>query len=281
LTKCLQALSQLDFPRDQFEVIVVDDGSHIPLAPVIAMFADQLNLKLLRQANAGPAAARNYGAAQAAGTYLVFTDDDCAPHPQWLRSFAEQFADQSQCLLGGRTSNMLHNPYSAASQALIDILYEHFNQGGKAPTFFASNNMAMPRYLFQQVGGFSQAFPLSAGEDRDFCDQWLSHGLHMVYVPAAVILHAHQLTLHKFWRQHFNYGRGAVTYHRLREARGSGSFAIETNFHFNLRYWLIDPVRRTKAWYRWLMPALLVLSQVANLAGYLHQRRLATYPVEG
>lgn len=273
LAGCLRALCTLDFPRDQFEVIIVDDGSETPLDAVVAPFAEQVKLRLLRQSNAGPAAARNHGASQAAGTYLIFTDDDCAPHPQWLRGFADALAGHAECIVGGKTVNAQHNPFSAASQVLIDILYEHFNQSGKSPTFFTSNNMAMPHRLFQQVGGFSREFPLSAGEDRDFCDKWLHHGLAMVYVPSAVMFHTHRLNLRKFWKQHFNYGRGAVTFHRLRAARGSGTFAIEAGFHFNLRYWLVKPVRQTDAWYRWLMPALLVLSQIANLCGFMYERR--------
>jgi GT2 family glycosyltransferase len=133
--------------------------------------------------------------------------------------------------------------------------------------------MAMPRHLFARIGGFSTAFPLSAGEDRDFCDHWLHERLHMSYVPAAAVYHAHSLTLQKYFKQHFNYGRGAATYHQMRTKRGSGRFAIDSKFHLNARYWLIDPVLETRAWYRWLMPPLLVLSQVANLAGFFYERR--------
>jgi glycosyltransferase involved in cell wall biosynthesis len=273
LAQCLKALASQELPRERYEVIVVDDGGSAVLEPVIAAVSSRLNITLLRQDNAGPAAARNTGAAQARGHYLAFTDDDCAPQPGWLSAFAAQFEQTPDNLLGGKTINVLTgNPFSAASQYLIDMLYQHFNEQPGSATFFASNNMTMPRSIFHRLGGFNTSFPLSAGEDRDFCDHWLYQGQRMTYVPMARLDHAHMLTLRKFWKQHFNYGRGAVTYHRLRALRGSGSFKIDPGFHFNLRHWFIQPVRQTRQWYRWFMPLLLIFSQFANLSGFIYER---------
>ena len=84
LAACLQSLAQLDYPRDRFEAVVVDDGSQPSLAPVVEAARGPLEVRFLRQKNAGPATARNTGAAQARGRFLAFTDDDCAPSPDWL-----------------------------------------------------------------------------------------------------------------------------------------------------------------------------------------------------
>ena len=117
LANCLAAIAQLDYPRDRFEVIVVDDGSDASLEPVVTPLQEQIDITLLRQKNAGPAAARNRGAAQARGQFLAFTDDDCQPTTNWLTQFAENFATAPQSLLGGKTINALvNNPYSTASQ---------------------------------------------------------------------------------------------------------------------------------------------------------------------
>ena len=108
---------------DHVEWLVVDDGSPQRLDAVVAPFQDRLDLTFLRQANAGPAAARNAGARRARGSYLTFTDDDCAPAPAWLRALATQFARTPDALVGGRTVNALHdNMYAEASQQLIDYL---------------------------------------------------------------------------------------------------------------------------------------------------------------
>jgi glycosyltransferase involved in cell wall biosynthesis len=54
LRRCLQSLAQLDYPRDAFEVVVVDDGSRQQLDDVVADFDQAIAVQLIRQANAGP-----------------------------------------------------------------------------------------------------------------------------------------------------------------------------------------------------------------------------------
>jgi GT2 family glycosyltransferase len=73
------------------------------------------------------------------------------------------------------------NPFSTASQLLIDYLYEYYNIDSPQSLFFASNNFAVARKLFNQVGQFDLNFPLAAGEDREFCDRWLFHGYSLYY----------------------------------------------------------------------------------------------------
>jgi glycosyltransferase involved in cell wall biosynthesis len=67
LAACLQALTGLDYARERFEVIVVDDGSKIPPKAAVESFRDHLQVTLLLQHHAGPAAARNAGATHARG----------------------------------------------------------------------------------------------------------------------------------------------------------------------------------------------------------------------
>lgn len=55
LAKCLEAISQLNYPCDRFEVIIVDDGSPISIEPVVQPFREQFNLTLMTQTNAGRA----------------------------------------------------------------------------------------------------------------------------------------------------------------------------------------------------------------------------------
>ncbi|WP_416670035.1 glycosyltransferase family 2 protein [Egbenema bharatensis] len=271
LQKCLEAISKLDYPSDRFEVIVVDDGSPSPMEPIAAPFQSSLNLTVIRQANSGPAKARNAGAAKAQGQYLAFTDDDCTPLPNWLTQLEAKFAITPDCLIGGQTLNALpHNLYSTASQILIDYLYDYFNLDAGRSSFFASNNFAMPTHRFHELGGFDTSFPLAAGEDREFCDRWLHHNYTMLYAPEVQIQHAHHLTLKSFWRQHFNYGRGAFCFHQIRSQRNQDQLKVEPfAFYSSL---LTYPFGRSSGQPALLLALLLFLSQLANVLGFFKER---------
>jgi len=268
LTHCLQSLEHLDYPRDRFEVIVVDDGSESPTETVVFSFSNRLDIKLITQPHSGPAIARNKGAAQANGEFLAFTDDDCMPAPEWLKILALRFDRNLDNMIGGRTVNVfLNNPYSAASDLLIRYLYSYYNAKSDQARFFASNNMTLSKDSFHQIGGFNMVFPRAGAEDREFCVRWLRHGFRMIYAPEALIYHAHRLTLHGFFRQHFNYGRGAFRYHQLCACHHLHHFRLEPlSFYVNM---LCYPWSKTRGRKKYLFLALIVLSQGANAIGFL------------
>lgn len=211
------------------------------------------------------------------GRFLTFTDDDCQPTPDWLATLGRAFEQAPQSMLGGRTINGLPaNPYSSASQLIVDVVYAHYNADAKKARFFTSNNMALSAELFKRIGGFDERFLILACEDRELCDRWLHHDLEMRYAPQAVIYHSHPLTLREFCKQHFTYGRGAAHYHRIRARRSSGSMRREMSFHFNLRNWLLQPLHRTERRHALLLMALLMVWQLANFAGFVFESLVST-----
>ncbi len=267
---CLAALAQLDYPNEQYEVIVVDDGSRTPLDATVAPFHSQMNVALIRQQNAGPAAARNTGVRQASGDYIAFTDDDCMPEAHWLKEFANALQASPDAMVGGRTINALpKNLYSSASQALIDYLYSYYS-GATQGVFFASNNIAMSKTHFLDIGGFDVSFPLAAAEDRNLCDCWQQAGYPMQYVPSATIQHAHALSLRSFWRQHFGYGRGAFCFHQVRSKRTEQPVKVEPlKFYADL---LTYPMKAGEVRSPLMVSSLFFLSQVATTAGFFWER---------
>lgn len=269
LDACLEALARLDYPRERFEVLVVDDGSARSPHDVIERFGGALDVRLLTQpSNAGPAAARNLGARRARGEFLAFTDDDCEPEPAWLRAFAKRFAEEPARVVGGRTVNALdRNPYSETSQLIIEVVYEHFNLDDDEARFFASNNFAVNAASFRDAGGFDEAFRTS--EDREFCARWRSRGLGLTYEPGAVVRHSHHLTLGSLWRQHFGYGRGALRFHRAREAAGDRPFKPDTDFYTKL---LRASLARAPTGKAARLTSLLLWSQLANAAGFFYEK---------
>ena len=270
LARCLEALADQDYAADRYEVIVVDDGSPEPAEGVVSRFADDGRFEVVRQPNAGPATARNTGAARARGALIFFTDDDCAPEPGWLRTLAEAHDACPEAALGGSTTNALdRNPYSAASQLLIDYLYGYFNADPEAARFVASNNFAVPAVGFHDAGGFANDFPLAAGEDRELCDRWVAQGRAMRFVPAARVDHYHGLSFRRFVRQHFGYGRGGYQFQVSRAERGSETRIEPLRFYSELLWY---PFTRLPLGRAAVTSALFFVTQVANAAGFFFER---------
>jgi GT2 family glycosyltransferase len=268
LAKCLQSVVELDYPHEHFEVIVVDDGSQMSLEDVVFSFRQFINITLLRQPNSGPATARNAGANQAKGKFLAFTDDDCKLEPKWLKTLAKGFVNSENMMIGGYTVNILiNNLYSIASQTLIDYLYKDYDYDTAKVKFFTSNNFALTAKGFNCLGGFDTNFPLAAGEDREFCERWQHKGYKMIYIPEAIVYHSHELTLTKFSRQHFNYGRGIFCLQKTRINRQSGGIKFESiTFYVNL---LSYPFRKLKSNQKIFIFGLFILSQISTTVGLI------------
>ena len=244
LAACRRALADLDYPTDRLETIVVDDCN-----------------------GTGPGAARNRAAAEARGELLVFTDDDCLPAPGWLRALVDRWCGDPDLAVGGHTTNGVpSNPFTTASQTIVDLVYAHYNDGSNGARFFASNNLAVPAAAFRTVGGFDERFRWS--EDRDFCARWRASGRRLAYAEDAVVAHAPALTLGRFCRQHFAYGRGAYRYHRARPVTTAESVRSELTFHRHLPGRLQSALASTGTRRTAALAGLLVLWQAANAAGF-------------
>ncbi len=272
LSQALAAVTRTTLAPDSYEVVVVADGCGQALDEALAVVPPEVQVALVEQDRDGPGGARNTGAARARGRYLAFTDDDCLPSPEWLETLRRALAAAPGALVGGLTVNALNdNAYSAASQLIHQIVYDHYNRDHERATFLASNNLAVCAERFREIGGFDRSFRI-ASEDRDFCDRWRLRGWPMRYEPRALVRHAHELSLARFCRQHFRYGRGAAAYHEARAARGSGRISDEFSFHANFRNWALRPLSEGGLARRLEVAALLLAWQGCNASGYLFER---------
>ncbi len=268
LIRCLEALQMLDYPPDLYEVIVVNDGGE-RLTTMTPKSNRGVLITFMDKEKGGPAAARNMGVMQSQGEYVAFVDDDCCPAPGWLRAFSTFFNQNPVCLVGGKTLNGLpHNDYANTSQRLIDYLFAYY-QRKEDGRFFTSNNIALKREMFKEIGGFSEQFTLAAAEDRDLCDRWMFYGHPMVFNPEAVVYHYHALDLRRFIRQHFNYGRGARIYREERERRGQPPIGLESlSFYLKL---VASPYSRHPLSRSIRAGPLMAISQAANGIGYYYE----------
>jgi glycosyltransferase involved in cell wall biosynthesis len=266
LEACLAGLAAQTLPADRFEVVIVDDGGTVELGDTVGRHESSLSISLSRRPHAGPAAARNAGAALARGDLLAFTDDDCVPDPAWLEAMVAALGRSPGCLVGGRTENaLIANPSSEASQAVIGYLYaEGLRRTGELP-FVASNNVALEHELFDALEGFDASFPDAAAEDRDFSARCKALGRSLVYEPAALIRHAHPLDPRSLLRQYVAYGRGA---RRLSQSPGKayeGPRVRSPGFYAGM---LLEPYRRFTPRRAVVVSSLIALTQIGTAIGY-------------
>ncbi len=206
LGRCLDALSaQSRRPR---EIIVVDDGSTDDTAKV----ARGYGVRVIQQANAGPAAARNAGARAARGDLLLFTDADCVPAPDWVERMAAPFAEPTVAGAKG----VYQTDQVEAVARFVQIEYEDKYdrmRGQEQIDFIDTYSAAYRRHLFLQAGGFDVTFPTASVEDQEFSFRLARAGHRFVFVPDARVTHLHDRTLpeyahRKFW---IGYWKALVT----------------------------------------------------------------------
>ena len=276
LARCLESLCKLEYPRDQYEVIVVDDGGTTVVQDIVAAVAKRVDVTIVTTAHNGPATARNEGIKHSRFDYLAFIDDDCAAHPSWLDVLARHLGANPRSPAGGRVINALKsNRYSRASQGLQDFLYRWYHEQRKGNlAFFTTNNLGVSREAFQDVGAFDPTFPF-ASEDRDWCDRATLTGRELNYVPDAIVYHWHDLNFSRFIQQHFRYGRGAVRFHSRRAARRGTRIRLEDPGFY--REMFTAPFVEGRAAPVW-ETLLLLASQTASFAGFVAELATPSSP---
>jgi glycosyltransferase involved in cell wall biosynthesis len=180
LPRTLAALREQDIEGD-FEVLVVDDGSHDATAKLAERAGDQV--RVLRQAARGPAQARNAGASVAAADVLAFTDADCYPEPGWLRAglACMEHADFVQGAV---------RPDPDASVGPFDRTLWVEKEVG----LYESANLFVRRSVFEVVGGFEEWMQPAVGkamaEDVWFGWKIRRRGASVRFCPDALVHHA-------------------------------------------------------------------------------------------
>jgi glycosyltransferase involved in cell wall biosynthesis len=206
LGHCLRALQAQTMPPA--EIIVVDDGS----SDATAEIASGLGVRVIRQANAGPAAARNAGARAARGDVLLFTDADCAPAPDWVQRMAAPFADPTVAGAKGVYLTAQSEPVARFVQLEYQDKYDRM-RGQERIDFIDTYSAAYRRDVFLESGGFDAAFPTASVEDQEFSFRLARAGHRLVFAPDACVAHLHDRTLGEYARRKFwiGYWKAQVT----------------------------------------------------------------------
>jgi GT2 family glycosyltransferase len=264
LRRCLAGLAALDYPKECYEVIVVDDGGRERAEPVVTSMRDRIDVTTVRQDNGGPSAARNAGAVVARGELLAFIDDDCVAAADWLHRLADGHArDPDAALGGGIRIDLSDSLLASAAQLIAAASSARPNPDSPNARLIAAGNMAVPATAFADVGGF--AVDLRTSEDRDFCDRWVASGRCLRVVSDAIVHHDANLTLRDFARRHFGYGRGARRFHGKHVGRAGERIRIEPSAHLRVHGMALAEPSLGRALE---LQLLLLLRAAAYVAGF-------------
>jgi GT2 family glycosyltransferase len=224
----VSSLWQQTLERDRFEVIIVDDGSEpgIPKAigePSSPLEAHDLPLRVrvLRQQQAGPAAARNTGIRQARGRVLVFVNADAVLAPDALeRHLAAQH--KPRAVLGRFDFLPVHRtPFLALAESIGSLFpYDLATPNVPLPfQFFWTGNLSVPASAVRACGGFDERFRFPVFEDIELGRRLIGHGLELVFDPSIGCGHDHPFTLDSWRRRARLFGHQWVVFAKIHGGR--------------------------------------------------------------
>lgn len=178
LRRCLHALANQSFSKENYEVIVVSDGPDEITRQTVEQFFKQF-IFLSTPEKKGPAAARNYGWKYASGILIAFTDDDTIPNADWLCNIWQSYKGEREIAYTGRVKVPVSNPPTD---------YEK-NIAGLETADFVTANCCCTKAALEKTGGFDERFSMAWREDSDLEFQLILHQIPIVRLEDAVVVH--------------------------------------------------------------------------------------------
>ena len=214
IDELLESLTRQTF--NDFEVIIVEDGSQKPCKEVCDKYTDKLNLKYFMKENSGPGQSRNYGAERSEGEYLLILDSDVVLPENYLYAIEEELHRDKADAFGG--PDRAHNSFTDTQKAISYSMTSFFTTGGirggkkKMDKFYPrSFNMGIRREVYNKLGGFSK---MRFGEDIDFSIRIFKAGCKCRLFPGAWVYHKRRTDFRKFWRQVYNSGIARINLYK-------------------------------------------------------------------
>lgn len=254
LERALASLGELEHPKLDFELLVIDNASSDRTPAIARAFAERaaFPVRVLSEPRAGLSHARNRGAAEARGRHLLFTDDDQRVHRAWLvehRRVAERWGARvvqgaiELAFVDGRP-DWLHGKLESILGRTLPL------PEGPADIDLYGGNVAIERSLLLELGGFEPELGKGAsgwGEDSELSRRLSARRERVVYAPGAIVEHLIEAdrTTPEFFRRaafekgcsdglHVAFGAGAVltgTLSLAADALGLGWARARRNRH--------------------------------------------------
>lgn len=213
IDEVIDLLESLTFQTDNdFEIILVEDGSTEPCKDAAEKYAGKLNLQYHYKSNEGRSIARNYGILRANGEYFVFVDSDCVLPADYIAQLKIALKENySDCFGGPDAANdSFTDIQKAINYSMTSFLTTGGIRGGKVqlekfvPRTF---NMGFSREVYNKVGGFREMF----SEDIDMSTRIRLAGFGIKLFRDVKVFHKRRVDLKKFWRQVHVFGMSRIT----------------------------------------------------------------------
>lgn len=223
LRKVISALEQQQFSSDDYEVVVVSDGSSDGTEDYLNGLRSERNVRCFSQTNQGPAAARNLGVKKAIGEFIVFIDDDVVASPpllaQHMRSHRE--AGREVVVVGPLLSpeGFDMTPWVRWEQEMLMKQYRALVAGvwQTSARQFYTGNASLRRSHILAAGGFDEGF--RRAEDVELAYRLAHRGLDFLFNMEAVGLHFAERSFRSWLEAAKTYGRNDVIFSRDRNQK--------------------------------------------------------------
>lgn len=201
---------------NNFEVIIVEDGSQTTCKHIVDKYSNKLNVSYFYKENSGPSDSRNFGVKASKGEFLIILDSDCIIPPAYLESVDEAIQEHQIEAYGG--PDAAHESFTPIQKAINYAMTSFFTTGGirggkkKMDKFYPrSFNLGITKEAYNTLGGFSD---MRFGEDIDLSIRIYKNGYHCVYLPEAWVYHKRRSTFKQFFKQVHNSGIARISLYK-------------------------------------------------------------------
>jgi glycosyltransferase involved in cell wall biosynthesis len=246
MKKCLESIFDQEFARDNYEVIVTDDGSTDGTKEMAMEFSSRENFVYLYHDNVGRAANRNIGIRGSSGDLLLFIDDDVVADRKLLTEHYKTHIENKNpklVVLG-------YTPFAREiNRSLMIRYYEAFwervfarareNDQKEIYGLFITNNLSVRRDFVVGAGLFDEGFKNYSYEDTELGYRLLRNGMMLMFNENARARHYFQIDFRESLKQQYHTGSSAVVFHKKHpELKGSLSIDAATgNFDRPVGFW--------------------------------------------
>tara|TARA_B110000971_G_scaffold46915_1_gene46958 strand:- start:449 stop:1405 length:957 start_codon:yes stop_codon:yes gene_type:complete len=207
IDELLDSFTKQDF-SDDFEVLIIEDGSTIKSDIIVKKYKSQLNIKYFFKENTGAGASRNFGMQRALGNYFIILDSDVILPEHYLSEVKKGLDIKYTDAFGG--PDTAHESFTPIQKAINYAMTSMLTTGGirgKKQAFGKfqprSFNLGLSKIVFEKTQGFSK---MKNGEDIDLTFRLWENEFDTQLLEKAFVYHKRRSSLKQFFKQTHGFG---------------------------------------------------------------------------